>query len=78
MLLYQILAYAIHRKIIQKSYKIHTKTINLKYQPQRENRFELPDGSYSVSDIQGYFEYALKKHREKTDNLPIKIYGGKI
>ena len=23
--------------------------------------FELPDGSYSVSDIQNYFEYILKK-----------------
>ena len=23
--------------------------------------FELPDGSYSVSDIQDYFEYMLKK-----------------
>ena len=27
--------------------------------------FELPDGSYSVSDIQDYFEYVLKKHRER-------------
>ena len=26
--------------------------------------FELPDGSYSVSDIQDYFEYILKKHTE--------------
>ena len=26
--------------------------------------FELPDGSYSRSDIQGYFEYILKKHRK--------------
>ena len=24
--------------------------------------FELPDGSYSVSDIQDYFEYIMKKH----------------
>ena len=24
--------------------------------------FTLPDGSYSVSDIQDYFEYILKKH----------------
>ena len=27
--------------------------------------FELPDGSYSISDIQGYFEYIFKKHGEK-------------
>ena len=26
--------------------------------------FELPDGSYSVSDIQDYFEYILKRHSE--------------
>ena len=26
------------------------------------DRFEIPDGSYSVSDIQDYFEYILKKH----------------
>ena len=24
--------------------------------------FTLPDGSYSISDIQDYFEYILKKH----------------
>ena len=36
--------------------------------------FELPDGSYSLSDTQDYFDYIyLKKHREKTDN-PINIY----
>ena len=26
------------------------------------DKFELPDGSYSVSDIQNYFENILKKH----------------
>ena len=25
-------------------------------------KFELPDGSYSVSDIQDYLEYIMKKH----------------
>ena len=29
--------------------------------------FELPDGSYSVSDIQDYFEHILKNHVEKKD-----------
>ena len=28
--------------------------------------FELPDGSYSISDIQDYFEYILKKHGKKS------------
>ena len=29
--------------------------------PTWNNKFELPDGSYSISDIQDYFEYILKK-----------------
>ena len=40
--------------------------------------FELPDGAYSISDIQDYFEYILKKHRESVDNPPITIYVNKI
>ena len=42
------------------------------------DEFELPDGSYSVSDIQDYFEYILKKHGEKIDNPSIRIYVNKI
>ena len=41
----------------------------------------MPDGSYSISDIQDYFEYILKKHGEKIykDNKPsVKIYINKI
>ena len=40
--------------------------------------FELPDGSYSVSDIQDYFEYILKEHSESVDNPSIRIYVIKI
>ena len=40
--------------------------------------FELPDGSYSVSDIQDYFEYILKKHSESVNNPSITIYVNKI
>ena len=40
--------------------------------------FILPDGSYSVSDIQDYFEYILKKHRENTDKPSIQIYVNKV
>ena len=40
--------------------------------------FELPGRSYSVSDIQDYFEYILKKHGEETVNPSIKIYINKI
>ena len=30
--------------------------------PTWDDEFELPDGSYSLSDIQDYFEYILKMH----------------
>ena len=30
------------------------------FAPTWNDKFELPDGSYSVSDIQHYFEYILK------------------
>ena len=33
--------------------------------PTWNDEFELPDGSYSVSDIQDYFEHILKKNIEK-------------
>ena len=39
---------------------------------------ELPDGSYSISDIQDYFEYTLKKHGENIDNPLVKMYANKI
>ena len=45
--------------------------------PTWSEEFELPDGSYSVSDIQDYFEYNLKKHSE-SDNPSIRIYVNKI
>ena len=40
--------------------------------------FILPDGSYSVSDIQDSFEYILKKHRENADKPSIQIYVNKV
>ena len=46
--------------------------------PTWNDKFELPDGSYSVSDIQDYFEYILKKHGENIDNTSIRIYVNKI
>ena len=46
--------------------------------PTWNDKFELPDGSYSVSDIQGYFEYILKKHGEDIDKPSAQIYVNKI
>ena len=46
--------------------------------PALNDEFELPDGSYSVSDSQEYFEYIFEKHETFTDNLPIQIYINRI
>ena len=39
---------------------------------------DLPDGSYSISDIQDYFEFIIKKHETLTENLLIQIHPNKI
>ena len=46
--------------------------------PTWNDKFELPDGSYSVSNIQDYFEYILKKHGEDIDKPSVQIYVNKI
>ena len=46
--------------------------------PTWNDKFELPDGWYSVSDIQDYFEYILQKHGENTDKPSVQIYVNKI
>ena len=46
--------------------------------PTWNDKFELLDGSYSVSDIQDYFEYILEKHGEDIDELSVQIYVNKI
>ena len=42
--------------------------------PSWSEEFELPDGSCSVSDIEDYFEYILKKHSESVENPSIRRY----
>ena len=46
--------------------------------PKWNDESELLDESYSISDIQDYFEYILKKHRGDTAKLSVKIYVNKI
>ena len=46
--------------------------------PTWNEEFTLPDGSYSISDIQDYFEYIINKHGENTDERSIQIYVNKI
>ena len=38
----------------------------------------MSDGSYSISDIQNYFEYVIKKHETIADNSPLQIHVNKI
>ena len=46
--------------------------------PTWSEDFKLPDGSYSVSDIQDYFEYFLKTNSESVDNPSIRMYINRI
>ena len=60
---------------IKKSYKNNKLKISA---PKWNEEFELPDGSYSVSNIQDYFKYILKKYETVADNLSIRIYINKL
>ena len=46
--------------------------------PTWNDEFDLPDGSYSISDIRDYFEFIIKKYEALTENPPIQIYPNKI
>ena len=46
--------------------------------PTWNDTFDLFDGSYSISNIQAYFEFIVKKHETLTENPPIQIYPNKI
>ena len=72
-LLYQIIVFTINGE----TWKAHKTIINLKYLILFDE-FELPDGSYSISDTQDYFEYILKKHNQNIDNPSIRTYMNKI
>ena len=61
-------------KNIKSSYKNNKFKIST---PTWRDEFELPDGSYSISDTEDYFEYILKKHSESVDDPPIEIFVSK-
>ena len=46
--------------------------------PTWNETIDLPDGSYSISDIQYYFEFIIKKHETLTENPSTQIYAKKI
>ena len=57
-------------KNIRKQYKNNKIKI---IAPTWTAEFELPDGSYSESDIQDYIEYIIKKHKTLTTIPPICV-----
>ena len=48
------------------------------YAPIWNETFDLPDGYYSIADIQDCFEFNIKKHKILTKNPSIEIYPNKI
>ena len=46
--------------------------------PTWNDTFDLPDGSYNISEIQDYIEYIIKKHETIGETAPILIYANKI
>ena len=59
----------------KKSYKNNKFEISA---PTWNEEFELPGWSYSVSDVQSYFECIIKRHETVTDNASIRrIYVNK-
>ena len=65
LLLYPILVFIIHgRTYNNNKFKIFAPTWN--------DELELPDGSYSISDIQDYFEHILKKMEKMLINHQYK------
>ena len=46
--------------------------------PTWYDEFGLPDGLYSISDIQNCFEFIIKKHETFAENPSIQIYPNKI
>ena len=62
-------------KSTKKSYK--NRKLKTSAWPWNEE-FQLPDGSYSVSDTQDYFDYIIKKHEVVPDNSSITMYINKV
>ena len=48
------------------------------FAPTWNETFDLPDGSYSIADIQDYSEFIIKKHEALSENPSVQIYPNKI
>ena len=67
-------------------YLLHTENIKSAYNNNKfkmftqtwTDKFDLPDGLYSISEIQISFKYIIKKHETITKNLLLQIYVNRI
>ena len=62
-------------KIIKSKYNNNKFKISA---PTWNDTFDLPDGYYSIADIQHNFEFIIKRNETSTENPPIQIYPNKI
>ena len=46
--------------------------------PTWNETFDLPDGSYNITEIQDFIEYIIKKHEAIGENAPILIYANTL
>ena len=46
--------------------------------PTWNDKFDVPDGSYSIAALQNYFEYIIKKHETIAEVSPVLIYVNEI
>ena len=60
---------------IQSEYKNNKFKISI---PTWNDTFDLRDGSYSISDIEDYFKFIIKKRETLTENPPVQIFPNKI
>ena len=66
---------------IYNTWKKVKSTYNNKFKisaPTWNETFDLPDGSYNISEIRDYIEYIIKKHETNGENAPILIYANTI
>ena len=62
-----------------KNIKSEYKNNKFKISPPTWNEaFDLPDGSYSIADIQDCFKFIIKKHETLTENPQIQFHSNKI
>ena len=61
-----------HIKSEQNNNKIKT------FAPTWNDTFDLPDGSYSIVDIQDYFQLIIRRHENLAKGSPVQIYPNQI